>query len=56
MLNQEIRFPKEEATKMLNQETGFPEKLDFRIGAQVMVCLSVLPSYEAYSRRIRQAV
>jgi len=35
---------------MLNQETRFPEKLDFRIGAQVMlimVCPSVLPSYDA---------
>lgn len=34
---------------MLNQETRFPEKLDFRIGAQVMlimVCPSVLPNYD----------
>jgi hypothetical protein len=37
------RVGREEATKMLNQETRFPEKLDFRIGAQVMLIM-VRPS------------
>ena len=34
-----LRVGREEATKMLNQETRFPEKLDLRVGAQVMLIM-----------------
>jgi hypothetical protein len=34
-----MRVRREEATKMLNQETRFPETLNFRVGAQVMLIM-----------------
>ena len=40
-----VALGREEATKMLNEETRFPEKLDLRVGAQIMlimVCRSIL--------------